>query len=143
MIPRFEELLQELSKVFHLALHPDKSHACSIRFETQATLQLQLDLSQENLLLFSKLVEIPPGKFRENVLREAMKTNALPDPKAGILCYLAPSNHLCLFQRYPLDILNGERLGGLIGSFLEFGDAWNKAVAGGRPAPLPPFGLKP
>jgi len=150
MTDRFQELLNELGRVFHLALNIDKHNACSIQVQEHLIVQLQLDMSQENLFLFAKIIEIPPGKFRENVLREALKANALPDPRVGILGYMAASNHLVLFQRYPLEMLNGERLSGFLGAFLEYGDAWHKAVSSGQPAPpsassqtLPnPFGLK-
>ncbi len=146
MTDQFEELLQQLGKVFHLALHVDKSHACSLRLHEQITIQLQLDISQENLWIFSKLIEVPPGKFRENIFREALKANALPDPRTGIFAYLANTNHLTLFQKYPLQILTGDRLAGLIGAFLEMADSWTKAIASGQSAPptrtTNPFGLK-
>lgn len=149
MINPFEELLQALSKVFHLALHIDRSNACSIRIHDNLTIQLQLDVSQENLWIFSKLIEVPPGKFRENVLHEALKANGLPDPRTGVFGYLATTNHLALFQKYPLNILNGERLSGFMGAFLEMADSWRNAIAHGQPAPttarqpIPnPFGTK-
>jgi|SRR5579872_2402564 len=150
MSDRFQELLNELGKVFHLALTVDKHHACSIQIDEDMTVQLQLDMEQENLFLFSKIIEIPPGKFRENVLRETLKANALPDPRVGIFAYLANANQLVLFQRYPLEMLNGERLSGFLGAFIETGEAWKKAVANGQAAPpgasapLPPspFGIK-
>lgn len=147
MIGRFEELLHELGKILHLTLHIDKSGACSIRFHEHLTIRLQLDVSQENLIFFSKIIEIPPGKFRENVLRESLKANAERDPRTGILGYHAASNHLILFQFYPLPILNGERLAGFMGAFYEMGNAWHAAIQSGQAGPLPsrpsPFGLKP
>jgi hypothetical protein len=148
MTDQFEELLQQLGKVFHLKLHVDKSHACSIRLHDQITIQLQLDISQEHLWIFSKLTEVPPGKFRENIFREALKANSLPDPRIGIFAYLANTNHLVLFQKYPIQILNGDRLAGLIGALLEMADSWMKAIASGQSAPPSarpssnPFGLK-
>jgi hypothetical protein len=135
MIGQFEELLQELGKVFHIDLKPDRFSACSIRVHNKITIQLQLDVSQENLWIFSKLIEIPPGKFRENVLVEALKANGLPDPRPAALCYVAKENSLALCQKYPLSILNGERLGGLIGSFLEMADSWYLAISLGKSAP--------
>lgn len=135
MTDRFEELLHELGKVFQLELHIDRSHACSIQMSDGLTIQLQLDVSQENLWIFSKLAEIPPGKFRENVFREALKANALPDPRTAIFGYLANTNHLALFQKYPLTILNGDRLAGLIGSFVEMAENWLKALISGKPGP--------
>jgi len=147
VIQPFEELLQALGKVFHLLLHIDRSNACSIQVHPQLTIQLQLDASQENLWIFSKLIELPPGKFRENVLREALKANALPDPRTAVFGYLAAVNQIALFQKYPLNLLNGETLSGFIGAFLEMADSWRNAIANGQPAPSDsrqpnPFNLK-
>ncbi|HSX38240.1 MAG TPA: CesT family type III secretion system chaperone [Chlamydiales bacterium] len=154
----FEDLLNDLSRHFHLKLHIDQSNACSILFPSGLVIQLQLDSGQENLFLFCKIAEIPPGKFRENVLMQALKANALPDPLAGILAFLNLSNHLALYQRYPLAIVNGERLAIFIANFLQLADSWRDALAQGRNGPLPhtssphtssssslekPFGLKP
>lgn len=144
MINQFEELLHALGKVFHLSLHIDRSNACSIQIHENLIIQLQLDVSQENLWIFSKLFEVPPGKFRENILTEALKANALPDPRTGVFGYLAATNQLALFQKYPLSILTGERLSGFIGAFLEMADSWRTAIANGQSAPAstPQSGLK-
>ena len=134
MIGLFPDLLQELGKALHIALHIDKRNACSIHV-APLTVQLQLDSAQEKLFLFTKIIELPPGKFRENALREALKANGLSDPRAGVFSYIAASNHLALYQRYPLTILNGERLTGLFGAFYELGLSWHRAIQNGRPAP--------
>lgn len=148
MIDRFQELLSELGKVFNLPLHTDRYHACSLQIPP-LVIQLQLDSAQENIILFSKLIELPPGKFRENILRESLKANGLATPKAGVLGYIANTNHLALFQKYPLDILNGERLAGFFGAFFEYGVAWNQAIGQGQMSPpglietpLRPFGSR-
>lgn len=146
MTDRFSELLSQLGKVFHLSLHPDKSNACSIKIPP-VTIQLQLDSTQERMFLFSKIIEIPPGKFRENVLRDALKANGLPDPRPGVLAFIASTNHLALYQRYPLEILNGERLAAFFGSFFEMAESWHKTIQNGQSSPLgisnPPFGVRP
>lgn len=134
MIDRFQELLSELGKVFNLPLHTDRYHACSLQIPP-LIIQLQLDSAQENIILFSKLIELPPGKFRENVLKESLKANGLEIPKAGVLGYVASTNHLALFQKYPLAILNGERLAGFFGAFFEYGAAWNQAITQGQISP--------
>lgn len=150
MTDRFEQLLSQLSPFFSLKLHSDKMGACTIEINPHIKVQLQLDISLENLLLFSKIIELPPGKFRENVLKDALKANGMPDPLAGILSYFPPSNYLTISQSYPASILNGERLAGLIGSFIEIAENWHSAIKRGnsspllsRPFPSGPFGLKP
>lgn len=149
MTDLFQQLLQDLGRIFHLELHADKLNACSILIPPELIIQLQLDQSQENLFLFSKVAPLPPGRFRENVLTEALKANAAPDPIPGIFAYLAKTDHLILFQSYPVSILNGERLAGLFGAFLEVAEKWRKAIQSGQSSPpslqtspANPFGLK-
>jgi len=153
MIGRFQELLHELGRVFHLELTVDKSGACSIMVPPELVIQMQLDSGQEKLFLFCKVVEIPPGKFRENVFLEALKANDQRDPIPGILAYLHATNHLVLYQTYPVSILNGERLASFFGNFLQMADSWRKALLSGRSSPVPsspspsslekPFGMRP
>lgn len=135
MITPFEELLHDLNRFFELNLHVDKHNACTIQIHPDLAIQLQLDIGQENLWIFSHLIEIPPGKFRENVLKEALKANGLPDPRIGILAYLALKNTLILYQKYPLSILSGEKLSAFLGAFLEMADTWRQAIFNGQASP--------
>jgi hypothetical protein len=147
MTDRFSELLSELGKIFQLTLSPDKYNACSIEVPP-LTIQLELDPTQENLYLFTKIIDLPPGRFRENTLSEALKVNSLPDPRPGIFGYIARTNHLALYQVYPVNILNGDRLAELFGSFFEMGESWHKSIQGGQSGPVLtgkplPFGMRP
>jgi len=128
-------------------LQMDQSHACSLRIHENFTIQLQLDPTQEHCWIFSKIVEVPPGKFRENVFQETLKANGQADPRPAIFCYLSQTNQLALYQKYPLSTLNGENLAGFIGAFLQVGELWQKAIVSGQVAPPSindsnPFGLK-
>lgn len=134
MTNRFEDLLHELGKFFGLPLHPDKSHFCALSVQG-LVVQLQADTTFEKLLIIAKLGELPAGKFREEALKEGLKANALLDPRVGIFAYIPQINQLVLFQRYPFDILNGERLAGLLGPFLELGGRWKTALAAGQTVP--------
>lgn len=136
MINQFEELLHDLGKVFHLELHIDRHNACSIQVHPRFIIQLQLDITQENLWIFSKIAETPSGSFRMSILKEALKANALPDPRVGVFGYLAGTNELALFQKFPLKILNGERLSGFLGAFMEMAESWREAIGSGQSAPL-------
>ena len=139
MIGRFEEILEELSKSLHLKLHVDKHGACAIQIPP-LVIQLQPNLTQESLFLFVKLTEVPPGKFRENVFREALKANGRKDPRAGILGYMGPLNTLTLHQIYPFSVLSGGRLANFLAGFVEAAVDWKGAIESGHSAPV---GLKP
>lgn len=147
MTDLFSNLIAELGKVFALKLTPDKYNACSLEIPP-LTIQLELDEPRENLFIFTKIIELPPGKFRENVLAEALKANGLPDPRLGVFGYIAITNHLALHQVYPVKILNGENLAALFGGFYELATSWYDSIHRGTPSPViqssnpPPFGLK-
>jgi hypothetical protein len=141
MTTPFETLLHDLGKVFHLALHTDRSNACTLQIHRELKIQLELDPTQEQLWIFCKLIEVPPGKFREEVLKEALKANDRPDPRSAIFGYIRASNHLALFQKYPLQILDGKNLSELIGTFAAIAENWRIAILRGRSAPLARDGL--
>lgn len=132
----FEELLSDLGKALRLKLSVDTHGACSLLVHENLPIQLQLDPEQKNLWIFSPLAEIPAGKFREEVLKEALKSNAEPDPKVGLFGYIARTNQLALFLKLPLEILRGQLLAELLGSFIEMASLWKEAIENGQSAPL-------
>lgn len=133
----FETLIHELGVSLNVPLHADRNKACAIRIHHQLTVQLQIDVAQENLLLASFICEIPPGKFRENVFCEALKANHLPDPRTGIFGYLPINNRLTLHQHYPFASLDGQKLAQYVAGFIDYAELWRSAIENGQPGPAP------
>lgn len=130
MTDAFSQIIQELGQTLQIELHPDKLNAVSLQIQS-IVVQLELSSDQENLFLFCKIGEIPPGKFLENVLIEALKINGLPDPRPGIFGFIAKTNHLSLHQSYPMKLLNGTILASFLASFIELADAWAQSLSKG------------
>ena len=84
---KFDNLIQELGTVLKIKLKPDKNNACLLRFKNGMQIQLEADSRSEKLILASDLGQIPQGRFRENIFREALKANGLPPPRNGIFAY--------------------------------------------------------
>ena len=133
----FEELIQQLGKVLELELIPDHNNAVALKMNQKTTIQIQEDQEQNNLLIASILCELPPGRFRENVMAEALKTNALNDPRPGNLGYLYRKNALTLHTVYPFSQLDGKQLAVYLSNFLELAEAWLKAIERGQTGPEP------
>jgi hypothetical protein len=122
----------------NLPLQTDRNNACAIKVKHGVVIQLQRNAAQDKLLVGCKIIEVPPGKFRENVLKEGLKANGLPDPRVGTFAYVAPINTLFLFQEYSFDLLTtGERITGLLGPFIRAATDWKLAIERGFPAPTP------
>jgi hypothetical protein len=136
----FETLIQQLGESLGIKLQVDRNHACAIKIHQKLTVQLQIDTAQEKLLLASLVYELPPGKFRENVLAEALKANNLPDPRTGILGYLSHNNYLTLHQRYLFASLDGKSLAMIVAGFIDYADLWREAIEKGQTSPAPIHG---
>ncbi|MBS0604654.1 MAG: CesT family type III secretion system chaperone [Verrucomicrobia bacterium] len=151
MIDRFEDLLKELGTEYGVTLHPDRIGACKLNINDAFHIQLECDAHQENLLVATFICDIPPGKFRENILRDALKTNG-PFPLNGTLAYSDKNNKLALFKYLRLSNLNGRNLADFLTGFVEKANNWRIGVETGNTAGLVPtptqsssgiFGLKP
>lgn len=131
---RFQELLWDLGEITGIPLHVDKNHACNILLDDTLEVQIQMDEHGENLLMCSFVSEIPPGRFREEVLKEAMKVNSTYHP-FGFLAFYEQKSLLILHQFLPAEKLSGEKLVTHLEDFIEEADEWRTALASGASAP--------
>jgi len=147
---KFEELLNELGNILGVSLHPDQMHSCTILIDEKMKLQLEMQKNKENLLLGAHICVVEPGRFRENVLGEALKTNNLSYPQVGTLGYSAYNNQLALFDVLSVDEMTGQKLADYLSLFIAKALEWRDAIEAGNTSPLPlteeegpkPFGMK-
>ncbi|MCB1116766.1 MAG: CesT family type III secretion system chaperone [Chlamydiia bacterium] len=131
---KFQELLWDLGELIELPLHVDKNHACNLLLDEKLEVQMQMDQHEENLLICAFLADVPPGRFRENVMKDALKVNADYHP-FGTLAFYEKKNLLILQQHLPVEKLNGEKLSQVLEQFLEEAIEWQQAINSGSSAP--------
>lgn len=128
----FGLILQELGTALKIGgLKPDANNSCLIKFP-QISIQLELDSGAQNLILCSNFPQIPPGKYRENVFREALKANGLPYPHAGDFAYSKQADHLVLMKSIPLKELTGEKVFQILTPFMQRAIDWNESLSRGE-----------
>lgn len=128
----YEGLLQELSKILNVPLHVDKNHSCKIKFKDGIVVQIELDKSRESLVIGTEIGEVPPGKYRENLFKEALRANGMPDPRNGTLAYSKQANKLVLFEIMPLKDLSGEKISTFLTPFMAKAKVWKEALSRGE-----------
>lgn len=131
---RFQELLWDLGEVIDLPLHVDKNHACRILLDEKLSIHMEMVEEQEALLLAAFLAEIPPGRFRENVLRESLKANATHH-SFGTLAYIEKINTLVMHRYLSAASLTGEKIAAFLEEFIAEADQWREAIQSGQSAP--------
>ncbi len=141
MTDPFEALLQELGAELGITLHPDRKGACKLKINETFHVQLESDGHQENLLVAAFVCDVPPGKYRENILRDALKAN-WPFPQNGTLAYSDRNNKLVLFSYFRIANVNGKKLAEFLTVFLDKANNWRIGVETGHTAHLVPPPLR-
>lgn len=128
----FGALLQELGKIIKIPdLQPDSNYSCLIKFPIGISVQIEMTKGGTSLMMACDLGLVAPGRFRENVFREALMANGLPPPRNGDFSYSQKTDHLLLTSYFPLKELNGEKLAAGLIPFMEKAKIWQEAIQRG------------
>jgi len=125
----FEEFIQEVGKHLQVSLQIEKETLCRILLPKGLSVQFEYVREKNHILIAAFLGELPPGRFREEMLKEALKSNSLAD-SIGVFSYLPESNQLILtmtlYQAFEIKPLE---------SFTQFAEKsalWKEAISGGQ-----------
>ena len=139
----FEELIQELGPLLNTSLKAEKGSLCHLLIHGSLKVCLEYEPSYERVLIASFLAELPPGKFREDVLKEGLKYNALPEALDGTFAYSEKNNQLVFFLYVPISS-SPQSFTQILLHFVAEADTWKHAIETGniqqisRPSILPP-----
>jgi len=131
MMDRFEELLKALGQLLNVPLHPDHKGKCRLNVNNLFHIQLDPDPAKNRLLIATFVCPVPPGKARENILKNALKTNGAPS-SLGTLAYSERTHQLALFSYLPFYELTGEKLAAFLAAFIQKADEWRMGVETGN-----------
>lgn len=126
----FEEYIQKLGQALETSLHAEKGYLCKIRIDGSLRVQIEHEPAEERILIASFLCELPPGKFREDLLKEALKANDALD-LLGIFAYSSKNNSLTYFL-YLSDKIQFEEFSQSFLQWLEVAKKWKSAVETGN-----------
>ncbi len=155
MITPFEDLLRELGQSLGIDLHIDSHGACCLQLKDKLRVQIEPDKKDECIILAAMLGELGPGRFREEVFKEALRVNAynLTNGQTGaILGFCARLNQFTCYSTLPFYELTAEKLTNALTYLVEQSLAWFDAVQNGqtvppgfipRPTMPTPFGIRP
>lgn len=135
MQDKFKDLIEELSKILSEDLYVDKNHACVIVYDDVLKVQLELDESGQNLIVFSSIIALTPGKFRENVLLGALKANN-EFPYVAIFSFFEPDSSLALHNFLDFSSLKAEVLASYLSTFVEICFLYRNAINANQSTPI-------
>lgn len=130
----FAQILFDLGKEIGVDLYPDSKRICQLNYEDRLHIQLQYDEVKEEILIASFLCDVPPGKYREQLLQGALLNNG-QYPRVGTLAYSERNNKLTLFAGISSKNLSTDALYKFLEEFIEKGLSWKDAVENGKTLP--------
>ena len=129
----FESLLQEFSKAVDIPnLKPDGNNSCLIALPKGPKIQLDIDPTNEFLIIGSEIGFIPAGRYRENIFKEALRANSLPAPRYGDFAFSQKKDTLVLTAKIFLRDLTGEKIASHYTPFAEKAQHWWEAIQKGE-----------
>lgn len=131
----FIDVLDELSDELGIDVEPDLHGLCTLMINEKVKVQLEVDVTGENIMMASLITELPPGKFRERILKDALKANYLAEENHGVLSYTGPDNALVLILNIHMHGLTGKELYEHLSIFVERAQGWQRAIDEGHPSP--------
>ncbi len=129
---QFSTILEDLGKIMNMKLAPDRNNACQIQAANGLMVHMEPDSAGERIMFVSDLGVPPPGRYRENLFREALKANGLPLPRQGIFAYSKKKDSLVLFDSLFLDDLTGQLVADFLKPFMQKAELWRASIPKGE-----------
>jgi hypothetical protein len=128
----FTNLMSELGDLMDTELIPDLHQVVSLMINEKILVNIELNATGEKILLGCFIVELPPGRFREEVLKFALLANNASDSNIGTLAYVAKQNSLALLQEIQAHGLKASTLYEHLSLFVSRAEAWQNAINAGK-----------
>jgi len=128
---KFQDLITDVSKDLGVPLKIDQNGCVCILFEDILKINIEPDREEKNLIIFTPICELPPGKYKENILLSALKDNN-KFPYFGIFGYSTKSSLLTFHNRLPIEGMKSELLISYINTFVKISLALKTAIERGQ-----------
>jgi hypothetical protein len=128
-------ILKEFEPFFKCHLEPDSHDSCLIKMGLGISIQIEID-RYGYLLIGCRVGTIPIGRFRDNVLKQALKSNEFTLPSTGILGFSQKTHHLILFIKMNPTSLTPDQIQAQLPPFIKKAKRWVDAIAKGEIPPI-------
>lgn len=142
---QFESILKEFEPFFNCPLTTDQNDSCLVKMGIGLSIYIELTRGGQ-LLIGARLGAPPRGRYRENLVQAALKSNDMSS-SSGIFGFSSKSNQLILFMLADPHQLGSVTL--LLTPFITKAKKWLDAIEKGEvplveretPTPRSPFGV--
>jgi Tir chaperone protein (CesT) family len=129
---QFGAILKEFEAFLKCPLEPDLNDSCLIKMKKMGiSIQLEMD-RYGKLLIGCRVGALPMSRFRENMIKQALKSNEATLPSTGIFGFSHKSSQLILFLHLNPDTLTNDQILAVMPPFIAKAKLWADAIAKGE-----------
>ena len=126
-----EQLIEKLGEILGVEeLHIDANNTCLMKLRSGVKIQVEVDPENRFVIIGTNLGNIGAGKYREDMLRQALIANGLGYPRNGILSYSRQASCIVMFERIPVKEATATEIADLIPAFDAKATVWQEALQG-------------
>ncbi len=127
---QFGGLLKVFETFFKCPLEPDENNSCLIHLGIGISIQIEME-KYGFILVGSKLGSVHMGRYRDNLIKQALKSNASSFPSCGIFGFSQKSNQLILFIKIDPIKLSPHEIVNSLPPFINKAKIWKEAIEKG------------
>lgn len=128
----FESLLEETSQAMGVPMKSNANDTCVFSAPNGMKIQMEVDEEETQFLILAEIGQVPIGKYRENLFKDALIANANPPPRVGRFAYSEQSEMLLMFEHLSVKNLNGQKISDYLQPFIEKAHKWQQALLRGE-----------
>lgn len=121
-----DTLLHQIGGIINIPLHAQEGRKCLLEVDRTMRIHLEEDFVKQKILILCLLCDIGAGKFRENILREALKANSYLS-RSFDFGYLEKTNELA-FHTYVDTRIAAESMALYLEKCIVVGKNWISAI---------------
>lgn len=128
---QFGSILKEFEALFNCPLEPDENNSCFITLEIGLSVQIEMDRGGM-ILIGCRLGAVHMGRYRNNLIQQALKLNNNSPLSTGVIGFSQKSNQLILFTKLNPLLLNQNQIITLLPAFINKAKVWKEAINSGE-----------
>jgi hypothetical protein len=123
---QLQGILKEFETYFNCPLVTDEQESCLIKMSIGV--DVQIEINRYGAVLIGCRLGSVLGKYRDQLFKEAMKSNYLFPPHTGVFGYSQKSKNLILFILVDSKNINTEIINELLTPFIAKAKIWIEAI---------------
>jgi hypothetical protein len=132
---KYKSLIQQLSDRLKKQIYPNLHNVVVLFIENSVKVHIELDPTEEYLIIGAFIGDLPPGKFREHILKDALKSNFSLQKNKGILSYIGKENTLTVHTKLLLEKTTIDSLMQCLKDLTKRAQSWQEAFEEGKSSP--------